>query len=129
MLIRNSQGDLMDGGREWRDEFHVEYFDHELSRFQHIFHLPSLENKFLYMAGNHDIGFGPQIIPQAYTRHQKIFGDPNYSVTIANHTIVCLDTLSYSGAQESPYFQKADRFLADFVANGTSLMLVFMELT
>ncbi|KAJ3025046.1 UNVERIFIED_CONTAM: hypothetical protein HDU68_007536 [Siphonaria sp. JEL0065] len=71
----------------------------------------------IYMAGNHDIGFGPQIIPQAYSRYQKIFGDPNFSLTIANHTLVCIDTLSYSGAPESPYYQKADKFVNDFLTN------------
>ncbi|KAI9326848.1 Metallo-dependent phosphatase-like protein [Obelidium mucronatum] len=107
-------GDIMDGGREWRDEYHAEYFDYELRRLKHIFLLPQTEDKMIYMAGNHDIGFGPQIIPQAYSRYQKIFGDPNFSLTIANHTFVCVDTLSYSGAPESPYFQKVDKFVKEF---------------
>ncbi|ORY47382.1 Metallo-dependent phosphatase [Rhizoclosmatium globosum] len=109
-------GDIMDGGREWRDEQHPDYFDPELKRLKHIFLLPQVEDKMIYMAGNHDIGFGPQIIPQAYKRHQHHFGDPNFSLSIANHTFIALDTLSYSGENESPYFQKADKFLRDFVA-------------
>ncbi|KAJ3356823.1 hypothetical protein HDU83_009635 [Entophlyctis luteolus] len=73
------------------------------------------------MAGNHDIGFGWSIVPEAYERYKTVFGDPNFSLTIANHTFVCIDTLGFSGASESVYYQNADKFLNEFVADESNV--------
>ncbi|GJJ70354.1 ethanolamine phosphate phosphodiesterase [Entomortierella parvispora] len=50
----------------------------------------------LYVAGNHDYGFGNTIIRQAVKRYKREFGSVNYEIQVGNHTIVVLDTLALS---------------------------------
>ncbi|KAF9574921.1 hypothetical protein EC968_004922 [Mortierella alpina] len=50
----------------------------------------------LYMAGNHDIGFGDNIIRPSVKRFKDLFGSLNYEVKIGNHSLVILDTLALS---------------------------------
>ncbi|KAF9549540.1 hypothetical protein EC957_003492 [Mortierella hygrophila] len=50
----------------------------------------------LYVAGNHDVGFGDTLVLQAMKRYKGDFGSVNYEIKIANHSLVILDTLSLS---------------------------------
>lgn len=50
----------------------------------------------LYVAGNHDYGFGDTIIRKAVKRYKREFGSVNYEIKVGNHTIVVLDTLALS---------------------------------
>jgi len=50
----------------------------------------------LYVAGNHDYGFGDTIIRKAVKRYKREFGSVNYEIQVGNHTIVVLDTLALS---------------------------------
>ncbi|KAF9984959.1 hypothetical protein BGZ75_003500 [Mortierella antarctica] len=50
----------------------------------------------LYMAGNHDIGFGDNIIRPSVKRFKDAFGSINYEVKVGNHSLVVLDTLALS---------------------------------
>ncbi|KAI8615342.1 Metallo-dependent phosphatase-like protein [Chytriomyces sp. MP71] len=116
-------GDLMDGGREWiRGGVREGMFPKELSRFNHIFRNSGVKAPIYPIAGNHDIGIGTNILPEAYARFKKEFGKVNYSFKVGGHNIIALDTLSYLGSAESPYFQKSDAFVRNFLENddGTS---------
>ncbi|KAI9599407.1 Metallo-dependent phosphatase-like protein [Syncephalis fuscata] len=86
-------GDLFDGGREWKDDTWYP----ELKRFQWIFRRKSeYTGKTLYLAGNHDFGFGDTVILSARSRYETVFGSPNWEMRLANHSIIALDTLSLS---------------------------------
>ncbi|KAG0055403.1 hypothetical protein BGZ83_008676 [Gryganskiella cystojenkinii] len=50
----------------------------------------------LYVAGNHDVGFGDTLIRPSMVRYKKVFGSVNYEIEVGNHTLVVLDTLSLS---------------------------------
>lgn len=50
----------------------------------------------LYVAGNHDVGFGDTLVRQAMKRYKGDFGSVNYEIKIGNHSLVVLDTLSLS---------------------------------
>lgn len=50
----------------------------------------------LYMAGNHDVGFGDNIIRPSVKRFKNTFGSLNYEVKVGNHSLVVLDTLALS---------------------------------
>ncbi|KAF8946764.1 hypothetical protein BGZ47_011427 [Haplosporangium gracile] len=50
----------------------------------------------LYVAGNHDVGFGDTLVRKAMKRYKDDFGSVNYEIKIGNHSIVVLDTLSLS---------------------------------
>ncbi|KAF9141974.1 hypothetical protein BGX30_003665 [Mortierella sp. GBA39] len=50
----------------------------------------------LYVAGNHDIGFGDTLVRQAMKRYKGDFGSVNYEIKIGNHSLIVLDTLSLS---------------------------------
>ncbi|KAL1925524.1 uncharacterized protein VTP21DRAFT_407 [Calcarisporiella thermophila] len=87
-------GDLMDGGREIKKQ---EDYAKELHRFRHLFRpVSSPSPRYYFMAGNHDIGFGDSIVPLAVQRYRASFGELNYEIQLANHSIVVLDTLSLS---------------------------------
>ncbi|CAG8506492.1 14456_t:CDS:2 [Ambispora leptoticha] len=90
-------GDLMDGGREWDDN----KWSKESDRYRQLFAQNDLVNTpIYYLAGNHDIGFGNKIVPMAYTRFRKLYGKTNYIVSLGNHTIVTVDTVTLSGDDE-----------------------------
>ncbi|KAF0477183.1 Metallo-dependent phosphatase [Gigaspora margarita] len=91
-------GDLMDGGREWDDD----KWEDELFRYRHLF-LPKKPTRtpIYYLVGNHDIGFGDNVILRAYERFRKVFGKTNYNVVLGNHSIVVVDTVTLSGSNES----------------------------
>ncbi|KAG0291128.1 hypothetical protein BGZ96_005462 [Linnemannia gamsii] len=50
----------------------------------------------LYVAGNHDVGFGDTLVRKAMKRYKGDFGSVNYEIKIGNHSLVVLDTLSLS---------------------------------
>ncbi|KAI1315884.1 hypothetical protein EDD11_000260 [Mortierella claussenii] len=50
----------------------------------------------LYVAGNHDTGFGDTMIRKAVRRYKQDFGSINYEITVGNHSLVVLDTLALS---------------------------------
>ncbi|KAF9434134.1 hypothetical protein BGZ76_008507 [Entomortierella beljakovae] len=63
----------------------------------------------LYVAGNHDVGFGDTLVRPAMTRYKQVFGSVNYKIEVGNHTFVVLDTLSLSSVrpeirEESEHF-------------------------
>ncbi|KAF9402908.1 hypothetical protein BGX21_008101 [Mortierella sp. AD011] len=50
----------------------------------------------LYVAGNHDVGFGDTLVKPAMIRYKQEFGSVNYEVNVGNHSFVVLDTLALS---------------------------------
>ncbi|KAF9899312.1 hypothetical protein EC991_009094 [Linnemannia zychae] len=50
----------------------------------------------LYVAGNHDVGFGDTLIRSSMRRYKRVFGSVNYEVNVGNHSLVVLDTLALS---------------------------------
>ena len=52
----------------------------------------------LYVAGNHDYGFGDTLIRKAMVRYKQEFGSVNYEVLVGNHSLVVLDTLALSSS-------------------------------
>ncbi|KAF9147954.1 hypothetical protein BG015_010319, partial [Linnemannia schmuckeri] len=50
----------------------------------------------LYVAGNHDVGFGDTLIRSSMVRYKRMFGSVNYEVNVGNHSLVVLDTLALS---------------------------------
>ncbi|KAG0330540.1 hypothetical protein BGZ99_000010 [Dissophora globulifera] len=50
----------------------------------------------LYVAGNHDVGFGDTLIPSSLARFKRVWGSVNYEINVGNHSLVVLDTLALS---------------------------------
>ncbi|KAF8940605.1 hypothetical protein BGZ58_005564 [Dissophora ornata] len=50
----------------------------------------------LYVAGNHEVGFGDTIVRKAVRRYKQEFGSINYEINVGNHSLVILDTLALS---------------------------------
>lgn len=50
----------------------------------------------LYVAGNHDVGFGDNLVKPSMIRYKQVFGSVNYEIEVGNHSLVILDTLSLS---------------------------------
>jgi len=96
-------GDLFDGGREWSLE-DAQWTD-DLQRFARIFHLQSQVAKlpttntlrYYYIPGNHDIGLGNHIIPEAYARFVDTFGKPNWGIKLNAATFIGIDSSSLLG--------------------------------
>ncbi|KAG7194113.1 uncharacterized protein KQ657_004821 [Scheffersomyces spartinae] len=84
-------GDLLDSARSSLDE----YFDTQVARFNRIFDIDPRykygSNVFLNVAGNHDIGFGHQLIQTARERFGMVFGAPNTYVDINGIDFVTVD--------------------------------------
>ncbi|KAG0197333.1 hypothetical protein BGX28_009170 [Mortierella sp. GBA30] len=55
----------------------------------------------LYMAGNHDVGFGDTLIRPYMRRFKEVFGSINYEVQVGNHSLVVLDTLALSSGVQN----------------------------
>ncbi|KAI9026837.1 Metallo-dependent phosphatase-like protein [Hyaloraphidium curvatum] len=103
-------GDLFDGGRVWDNAT----WNQELRRFAGIFRLygtGSNAHDVFYVAGNHDYGIGDGVVASAYARFTERFGNPNWAVQIANHTLIAVDTLSLSATGDSAPKQAAENFL------------------
>ncbi|KAK2880015.1 hypothetical protein FQN49_000650 [Arthroderma sp. PD_2] len=119
-------GDLFDGGREWGMEgysspdprfkgYGNDYWMKDYRRFSKIF----LDTRNLGgdgsssshggrrivagLPGNHDFGFGNGIQMPVVNRFRSIFGESNQVNVIGNHTIVSIDSVSFSAMdQEHP---------------------------
>ncbi|KAI9013150.1 Metallo-dependent phosphatase-like protein [Gaertneriomyces semiglobifer] len=109
-------GDLMDGGREWSDN---QTFQEELERLYNVFKLRNKSMFVWWAAGNHDIGFGDEVIPKAYDRFVATFGPPNQAHTINGISIITLDTVSLSGSNSTVAYQKALSSLESIPKNET----------
>ncbi|KAI8594852.1 Metallo-dependent phosphatase-like protein [Dissophora ornata] len=82
-------GDLNDGGRD----SYGETFDKNSNRFfEKVFET----NVRLYVAGNHDVGFGNTLVRPSVARFKRVFGSINYEIEVGNHSLVVLDTLALS---------------------------------
>ncbi|KAI9092598.1 Metallo-dependent phosphatase-like protein, partial [Phlyctochytrium arcticum] len=98
-------GDIMDGGRQWTNDAQ---FDDELRRVHHVFEISDPTNtRVHWMAGNHDIGFGNDIVPAAYTRFVDTFGPTNFAVDIPGTevSLIGLDTVSLSSGSHDQHGQ------------------------
>ncbi|KAI8603848.1 Metallo-dependent phosphatase-like protein, partial [Dissophora ornata] len=84
-------GDLMDGGRETMDE---RTFEKNRNRF--LENVSNGRSVRLYVAGNHEVGFGDTIVRKAVRRYKQEFGSINYEINVGNHSLVILDTLALS---------------------------------
>ncbi|KAK3837470.1 MAG: Metallo-dependent phosphatase-like protein, partial [Linnemannia gamsii] len=85
-------GDLNDGGRNTDQKT----FEKNTGRFfEWIFATDSSALR-LYVAGNHDVGFGDTLIRSSMKRYKRVFGSVNYEVNVGNHSLVVLDTLALS---------------------------------
>ena len=86
-------------------------FNEEIQRFRSAFHVRNSKVFTIGVPGNHDIGFGKNVIPYAYNRYSETFGTLNRGFEIANHTIVALDTVSLSGRSDSTSYKNAEEYL------------------
>ncbi|RKP01477.1 hypothetical protein CXG81DRAFT_888, partial [Caulochytrium protostelioides] len=114
-------GDLFDGGREWTAQDGT--FGAELARFRRIFVLPA-QMRPVWCAGNHDIGFGTTIVPEAYDRFATVFGPPNAVHEYPHHRIVVVDTIGLNAEPASPYYQAAYRFVASLPPSSKPAVLI-----
>ncbi|KAG0348255.1 hypothetical protein BG004_005574 [Podila humilis] len=64
----------------------------------------------LYAAGNHDVGYGNDLIYTSMMRFKETFGATNYDIQMGNHSLIVLDTLSL-GADDLTIRAEAQRFL------------------
>lgn len=85
----------------------------------------------LYVAGNHDVGFGDTLIRSSMVRYKRVFGSVNYEVNVGNHSLVVLDTLALSSGVPS-IRDESQQFL-DHIKQGTQIAinskgLGFMEI-
>lgn len=119
-------GDLFDGGREWGTEgysspdprfkgYGNDYWMKEYKRFSRLFFdtwglggkgsssSHSGRRMVAGLPGNHDIGFGNGVQMPVVHRFRSVFGESNWVDVIGNHTIVSIDSVSYSARdQENP---------------------------
>ncbi|ORZ09037.1 Metallo-dependent phosphatase-like protein, partial [Lobosporangium transversale] len=100
-------GDLLDGGRTTFGKT----FDKNKGRF---FERVFITLVRLYVAGNHDVGFGDKLVRPSMVRYKRIFGSVNYEIKIGNHSLVVLDTLALSS--ELPDIrQESQQFLSQLM--------------
>ncbi|CAI2163788.1 3507_t:CDS:2 [Funneliformis geosporum] len=116
-------GDLMDGGREWNDRKQVKFL------IKSNLFLPEkpLKTSIFYLAGNHDIGFGDHVIPEAFYRFRKEFGPLSYMTNIGNHSFIALDTITLSGSNDT--LKKDAKELIQRLENDTTNSLPRILLT
>ncbi|ODQ80094.1 hypothetical protein BABINDRAFT_161088 [Babjeviella inositovora NRRL Y-12698] len=92
-------GDLFDGGREWNNT--AVWFD-EYKRFNRIFDPRFSIDRMVIrsLPGNHDIGFGNEVVSEIRDRFRVFFGDSNgyYFFNNNQHVVVMLDTISLSSS-------------------------------
>ncbi|KAG0244668.1 hypothetical protein BGW41_006907 [Actinomortierella wolfii] len=73
------------------------------------------ESARLYVAGNHDIGFGDTIIRETVKRFKRIHSPLNYEIRVGNHSFVILDTMSLSSVHQD-IREEAQTFLDSLAA-------------
>ncbi|OAQ30671.1 Metallo-dependent phosphatase, partial [Linnemannia elongata AG-77] len=88
-------GDLLDGGRETVAGHDRGVYEKNKHRFLDKVRQDGKSAR-LYVAGNHDVGFGDTLVRQAMKRYKGDFGSVNYEIKVGNHSLVVLDTLSLS---------------------------------
>lgn len=103
-------GDLFDGGREWKDKDWFQEFD----RFNRVFPEQKDNRAYQQIPGNHDVGFGTGISYDVYKRFKTFFGDADTYVTLGNHTIILLDTVSLSDTDNDLVAKSSREFLESF---------------
>lgn len=77
-----------------------------------------------YVAGNHDYGFADGVVETSYNRFVEYFGEPNWAIQIAKHTLIAIDTVSLSGSADSLPKRAAENFLSGIEARRISLRRV-----
>lgn len=70
----------------------------------------------LYVAGNHDVGYGNDLIHKMALRFNQDFGALNYEIQVGNHLVVVLDTLSLSA--KDPAIRKEAQMFLDQIGQG-----------
>ncbi|EFR03600.1 hypothetical protein MGYG_06594 [Nannizzia gypsea CBS 118893] len=116
-------GDLFDGGREWGTEgysspdprfkgYGNDYWMKDHKRFSRIFldtwglggHGSQSSHGGRRMVaglpGNHDIGFGNGVQMPVVHRFRSVFGESNRVDIVGNHTIISIDSVSYSAKDQ-----------------------------
>lgn len=88
----------------------------ELKRFKKIF-APKVMQAFHFLAGNHDVGFGENIVPLAYARFNKTFGPLFKVISIGSTDIIFLETLSLSASRNNNLYQISDEFLSSQITS------------
>ncbi|KAI8073934.1 Metallo-dependent phosphatase-like protein [Gongronella butleri] len=106
-------GDLMDGGREWKDD--DDGWHDEMQRFFRLF--PRQANMIqLYTSGNHDIGISTGIQRHVYDRFRRAFGPLSAVQPLAhNHTLLTVDTVALTSTDDLVRLE-AEKVLAQWVA-------------
>jgi hypothetical protein len=84
---------------EWKEE---------VKRFKNLFKPLDSSTKVLYMAGNHDLGFGDGIRSNIVNRFQGEFGDTSYELFLDSHSIVVVDSVSMSSSDPNIHQQPRD---------------------
>jgi hypothetical protein len=100
-------GDYFDGGREWDDST----WHQEFHRWNAIFTKPPFKRTIMSLPGNHDIGYGDTVVPEALSRFRAFFGEPSSTVEIAQHTFVLLDTISMTNTLNSTVYGPPKQFM------------------
>lgn len=103
-------GDLFDGGREWEDRRWLK----EYVRFNKVFNPIDGVRQFRQIPGNHDIGFGNGINFERYSRFKTYFGNADEVITLGNHSIVLLDSVSISCTDNKDVYKNSLKFLKSF---------------
>ncbi|ROV94951.1 hypothetical protein VMCG_08341 [Cytospora schulzeri] len=105
--------------KKWKRKYGDDYWLKEYARFSELFIDPWVQDEseaglgqrgrkiITSLPGNHDLGFGSEVVVPARDRFEAFFGDVNRVDVIANHTFVSVDTLSLS-ARSSEDRAKAD---------------------
>ncbi|KAG2204075.1 hypothetical protein INT47_007069, partial [Mucor saturninus] len=110
-------GDLMDNGREWKDD---EFYKQEVNRFHRIF---NTEHTKYYMAGNHDIGFGNGVNLNVRQRFESCFGNTSYVMeTDLGYSFIMIDTVSLSS--EDPEIRDSAIAILESDLPGTKRILM-----
>ncbi|OLL25835.1 Cell division control protein 1 [Neolecta irregularis DAH-3] len=96
-------GDNMDGGRSITLDQYYSSFE----RFDKIFP-PRQDYRLLNnIPGNHDIGFGEDVIEESLIRFEKFFGMGSEMHIVGNHSMVMLDTISMSNESKKTIYGPA----------------------
>ncbi|AET39260.1 putative lipid phosphatase CDC1 Ecym_4184 [Eremothecium cymbalariae DBVPG len=106
-------GDLFDGGRKWKQD----YWGQEYKRFNKIFDKRPNIYTVMSLPGNHDIGFGNDVIESSLKRFTAFFGDTSSKHNIGNHTFVLLDSVSLSNRNDEKISRIPREFLDSFNIN------------
>lgn len=116
-------GDLFDGGRYWEDDYWIE----EYKRFNKIFPKRPFSKTVMSIPGNHDIGFGNDIIEKSLNRFKTYFGEPSSYLDVGNHTFVLLDTISLSDRVNPNVASAAKEFLDNFAQESHPLPRILLS--